>query len=299
MVLGPWLHALNALGMLPTFGGLCNASNYEVVRQLGSGVKGSVSLVRTADGAVAARKAFMQIPKHQDFGKEVKLQKLAAALQLAPRVLGSCWHDGPFIFSEVMGAPWLDKTLAESYCPPDSLNRSAPQALAPYCNEFSRLLALMDKQGFLQVDWQLDHTMRDGHGAQMVIDFGRVILYNTSLPQGANWCVITSARLRNDGLNLTSEGRSAPPLRSDNRCILRCLLHEQNGTLPRQDGPLKFEFPLRRAAHRSCEQIMDVVRSHQMRSWQVLASAPASLESLKNRYTAFWSVLFPPLVVAK
>ena len=64
MVLGPWLYALNALGMSPTFGGLCNASNYEVVRQLGSGAKGSVSLVRTADGAVAARKAFKQIPKH-------------------------------------------------------------------------------------------------------------------------------------------------------------------------------------------------------------------------------------------
>ena len=75
MVLGPWLQALNALGMSPTFGGLCNASNYEVVRQLGSGAKGSVSLCgTTADGAVAAPHA-RPSSKSRNFSNQAGLIK--------------------------------------------------------------------------------------------------------------------------------------------------------------------------------------------------------------------------------
>ena len=106
---------------------MCNRSNLVVVRTLGAGAQGSVSLLRTADGIEVACKTFKArtADEHKLFlaggitsrvEAEVRIQQLLAASNLtsqrvAPRVLASCVGAGrPFILSEAGSGGWLSRT---------------------------------------------------------------------------------------------------------------------------------------------------------------------------------------------
>ena len=280
---------------------MCNRSNLVVVRTLGAGAQGSVSLLRTADGIEVACKTFKArtADEHKLFlaggitsrvEAEVRIQQLLAASNLtsqrvAPRVLASCVGAGrPFILSEAGSGGWLSRDLAASYCPPHSLdqvNRSVPQGLAPYCKDLGRLLTRMDEHGLLQIDWQVGHMMRvDQH--LMAVDFGRASLYSASLPRGANWCqlaAVMSKLMSRTGVPLIStemqhfqmpQGVVDIVTRNDDRCLVRCL--RDFGTLQGPDGPLRLGD---RGAAEHCVDVLDAIEKK--RANLVVTSAPMDL----------------------
>lgn len=154
-------------------GYIANLTTTSKLTKLGGGRVGSVRLVRTPDGTLAALKQIRPNPAATygdpdvGFHREVNAQMLGAAQNLGPRVLANCSSTAE-ILSEMMPAPWInDSRPCES-----SPNATSPPP--PFCAEFEAVLDNMDANGLKQYDFKPEHLRRDGAGVLKMIDFGAV-----------------------------------------------------------------------------------------------------------------------------
>ena len=206
---------------------LHTGQNLTVLRHLGSGKRGVVSLVRLPDGQHAAMKQSVHDTR-EGFVAEALSQQSAATGGLAPRVLAAC-RSSRQIFAEVMGGgPWVAGGHA-SACAADS------PPTARRCIDISRVLAGLDERGILQRDWKLAHLVRDDAGTLKMIDFSAVDM-GRDLPPRANWCNFVT-KLRPNNSEFERElWRQWASQASVLQCLLRCLLELPAGPLDADDA---------------------------------------------------------------